>query len=186
MRRRKVEKYQQDFSFQKQLLFQTNWWKIFKGPILPLGISEIKIKIIKCNLIDTKDKMDSKYFIFGVCTPDFNNHSLAWHKDVWSFGSGSDSGIFQNKTYNKNGQLIGINDEITLKIDLNQHEMGLKINSNDFGVVCTQLPDRVCFAISTRDDLEIELEKLNNHEYFYEFFQKKKIMDLNINFQSTK
>lgn len=149
-------KYKEDFKFEKNVSFKTTDWTLYKGPVLPLGTSEIKIKIIKCKLIGIQCNRDVIYFDIGVCTLDFNDDCIAWCDNAWGFGSGLEYGIYQHSDQDIIGQLIEINDEITFKVDLRVGEMSLKINNNDYGVVFTKINPDVCFAISTRGDLDVE------------------------------
>lgn len=178
-----IGNHQHDFSFQKHLSFKADEWKVFKGPILPIDISEINIKLIRNQSMEDEDFSDVIFFLFGVCTLDFDQSVLAWDKRVWSFGSGIESYVYQDEDSIQKGKVININDKLTLKIDLINHEMSLKVNTEDFGVICTNLSSNVCCAISTRADLEVELEFLKNNNYFYEYFIKKKLIDINIQFQ---
>lgn len=175
------DQFKQDFSLERFLSFKSQNWVVLKGPLLTEDVSTFEIKILKSILIDQNAGGDSIYFEFGFCTPDYVGVTLAWDERVWSFGSGTSHFSF-HKSSNHIGELLKINDIITITADRIKSQMTMKINENDYGIIFNNLQKNICFAVSIRGDLEIEILNFHKKLRILDLINQKKVIDLTFHF----
>lgn len=177
---KKKKQIEREFTLQNHLEFKANSWVLYKGTRIIKEITTFEIKITKCPLMDRDDGADIIYFAIGFCSPSFNGNVLAWNEKIWSYGSGTSYSIF-NKSSLTIGQVIKVNDVITMSVDIKKGEMSLKINENDHGVVFTEVEKDLCFAVCVRCNLEIELLNLKGLDII-DLWKERKSIDINFNF----